>query len=114
MKKLIDKFVTLYIKPIISWCINAGIWALNIRKRWEILDVLEYTAASVNDLSDVQKFLKNFRYKKEPFDWTPWPSTMVLRDYADDCDGAAAWGKWLKANLEIITAHIRVTCIWKL
>lgn len=68
------------------WCFRPLRIKSTIRERNGIL---------VKSLADVKSWMHKFTWTKESGDWRPWIMTMLSRGMKDDCDGAAAFAKFL-------------------
>jgi len=57
---------------------------------------LEMIANSIRHLDDLDDFIKKiFKYKKDIKDMRPWVINFAIKEYRDDCDGIAAFSKWI-------------------
>jgi len=57
---------------------------------------LKIVANSIRHLDDLAGFIKNsFVYKAEKVDMRSWVVNFAIKHYKDDCDGIAAFSKWI-------------------
>lgn len=65
----------------------------------------------LNDLDDVIAMQSKFEYVSDPkwFDWQPWPVVMFLKNFRDDCDGAAVLGKWSLDKINKPSTYYKLT-----
>jgi hypothetical protein len=98
------------ILPAWSFLVNSTSWlkmTLHPLKKLAVKKELLRLINSVKDISDIDRELLKFRWTKDRcIDWKPWISVFLYRDKRDDCDGAAAYTKFLcdlaKVEAEVI------------
>jgi len=64
------------------------------KRRWKLKQIFDSIgiAQEIGIIYDM-----TFHYKKDRFfrDWRPWMINLAIKDFRDDCDGWAAFAKWV-------------------
>ena len=79
-----------------SAIVNLIYWLIHIYKLKKALSSRKEIISRTKTIADARLEMSKFIWTKDkPFDWFPWPITIIARELHDDCDGAALYGKWL-------------------
>lgn len=98
------------IKFIFSFMANIIFWIFNFYKIRKAIKLKNEYKKSIRTITNVRAALKKFTWTKDKlFDWRPWSITMFARDFKDDCDGAASFGKFLLKCIKMKSSFYRLT-----
>ena len=88
------------ITPVWSFIVNVVFWLFNLNHIKKALSEKKWLKKNVLTLNDVKREMGMFTWKKDSYgDWIPWIITIIHNNRFDDCDGAAALGKFLLDNI---------------
>jgi hypothetical protein len=77
----------------------------NAEEREHVDKILQQWGRSIKTAKDVEEALKAFNWTSDPLggliDWSPSIIAVVLKDFKDDCDGAAALTQYLFSVINI-------------
>lgn len=68
-----------------------------------------FKSTLIKSLTEVELVQSKFEWVKDkPIDWRPWSIVMFMKDFKDDCDGAAVLGRWLLKQIGIKSSFYRL------
>jgi hypothetical protein len=98
----IAKFYVKTLRVIISFVMNSiyfFLYLTNGKRNKEVNAEILRLKSTVFTVSDVERELKAFKWVSDPMmgvvDWSPNIYSFIFKNKQDDCDGAAAFTKWL-------------------
>ena len=93
---MIDLFYIKIANPIWSFLINCLYWLFHFYKLPSALKERNIISMKAQVFAEIPGLLKKVTYTPDSWkDWTPWIITLIARDFKDDCDGSAVFGKFL-------------------
>jgi len=99
--------VLIYIR---SFIMNLFYWMFHFWELPKTFKKKKELKKEVNSLSDIKIIMKKFAWTKDRvMDWRPLVITIINRNYEDDCDGAAVFGKWLLKQVKVKSDYYRLT-----
>ena len=110
MRKFIIFLYVILIRTGLTFFCNIIYWILHLKSLNKSIEEKRKLKSYAEYMYGIRKLMKRHVWTTDPLrgliDWSPWPLTMIARDFHDDCDGAARVARWMcKYCQEIEFAH---------
>lgn len=110
MRKVIIFLYVVLLRTELTFIINILYWARHLKDikkaRAEKKEYKSYAEYMYGIISIMKRHKWTSDAWNGALDWSPWPLTMINKQFRDDCDGAARMARWLSRSCsKVESAH---------